>query len=48
MFQLNNEEWEALRSQFVISKGRGGRRYAPYALTKKPSIGFTADLDDND
>ncbi|GHU71320.1 DNA-binding protein [Spirochaetia bacterium] len=37
MFQLNAEEWESLRSQFVISKisgGRGGRRVAPYAFTE--------------
>lgn len=26
MFQLTNEEWAALRSQNVTSKGRGGRR----------------------
>ena len=31
MFQLTDEEWGALRSQFVTSKGRGGRRYAPLA-----------------
>ncbi len=24
-----------LRSQFVISNGRGGRRYAPYAFTEQ-------------
>ena len=36
MFQLNAEEWVALRSQFVISKaGRGGRRYPPYAFTEQ-------------
>ena len=35
MFQLTNEEWESLRSQFAISKeGRGGRRYAPLAFTE--------------
>ncbi len=29
MFQLSDEEWESLRSQFATSKkGRGGRRYA--------------------
>ena len=43
MFQLTKEEFEnwksqfvtsnSLRSQFVISKGRGGRRYLPYAFT---------------
>jgi hypothetical protein len=36
MFQLTDEEWEPLRSQFVISKNtRGGRRYAPYAFTEQ-------------
>jgi len=36
MFQLDADEREALRSQSVISNtpGRGGRRYAPYTLTK--------------
>ena len=35
MFQLTNEEWESLRSQFAVSKkGRGGRRYAPFAFTE--------------
>lgn len=38
MFQLNNKEYECLRSQFVTSnngKGRGGRRYLPYAFTEQ-------------
>jgi len=36
MFQLDAEEYAALRSQFVISNvGRGGRRYAPYAFTEQ-------------
>lgn len=36
MFQLNNDEWDSLRSQIVTSnKGRGGRRYAPYAFTEQ-------------
>lgn len=36
MFQLDGEEWEALRSQSVTSNaGRGGRRYAPYAFTEQ-------------
>ena len=36
MFQLDTDEWEALRSQSVISNvGRGGRRYAPYAFTEQ-------------
>lgn len=32
MFQLDATEWAALRSQFVTSNGRGGRRTAPYAF----------------
>jgi hypothetical protein len=44
MFQLTAEEFEALRfqngisnarSQLGISKGRGGRRYLPYAFTEQ-------------
>ncbi len=37
MFQLSGEEWQALRSQSVISntEGRGGRRTAPYAFTEQ-------------
>ena len=36
MFQLTKGEWESLRSQFAISnKGRGGRRYLPYAFTEQ-------------
>ena len=38
MFQLSEEESdsiESLRSQFVTSKGRGGRRYRPYAFTEQ-------------
>jgi len=35
MFQLTEDEWESLRSQFVISKNtRGGRRYAPNVFTE--------------
>ena len=35
MFQLTDNEWESLRSQFAISKNsRGGRRFAPYAFTE--------------
>ena len=33
MFQLDELEWAALRSQSVTSKG--GRRYAPYAFTEQ-------------
>ena len=35
MFQLTDVEWAALRSQTVISNGRGGRRYAPHAFTEQ-------------
>ena len=36
MFQLDADEYAALRSQIVISNvGRGGRRYAPYAFTEQ-------------
>ena len=34
MFQLAQEEVEALRFHFGASKGRGGRRYLPYAFTE--------------
>jgi hypothetical protein len=35
VFQLSNQEVARLRSQFVTSKGRGGRRYAPHAFTEQ-------------
>ena len=35
MFQLSGEETAALRSQIVTSKGRGGRRTAPYVFTEQ-------------
>ena len=35
MFQLTDDEWKVLRSQFGISnKGRGGRRFNPYVFTE--------------
>jgi phage regulator Rha-like protein len=34
MFQLNDKEFEGLRFQNGISKGRGGRRYLPYVFTE--------------
>lgn len=34
-FQLTAEEYTSLRSQFVTSNGRGGRRYLPYAFTEQ-------------
>lgn len=39
LFQLTAKENELLRSQFVTSKkGRGGRRYRPYAFTEHGAI----------
>ena len=35
MFQLTAAEVESLIFQFGISKGRGGRRHRPYALTEQ-------------
>jgi hypothetical protein len=35
MFQLTNQEFTILRSQFVTSSQWGGRRYAPYAFTEQ-------------
>jgi hypothetical protein len=34
MFQLTDEEWTNLRTQFATSN-RGGRRYLPYAFTEQ-------------
>ena len=38
VFQLTAAEDAILRSQIVISKGRGGRRYAPYAFTEHGAV----------
>ena len=36
MFQLTQDEWKILRSQFVPSShSHGGRRYAPYVFTEQ-------------
>jgi hypothetical protein len=35
MFQLTQREFRRLKSQFVISNQRGGRRTAPYAFTEE-------------
>ena len=35
MFELNKEEFEFLRSQFVTSNQRGGTRYMPFAFTEQ-------------
>lgn len=34
MFQITADEFQALRSQSVISNTRGGRRYRPYVFTE--------------
>lgn len=38
VFQLTQQEASSLRSQSVTSKGRGGRRYFPYAFTEHGAI----------
>ena len=38
IFQLSEKEWCSLRSQIVMSKGKGGRRYRPYAFTEHGAI----------
>jgi hypothetical protein len=38
MIQLTRKESDSLRSQIVISKGRGGRRYLPYAFSEHGAI----------
>ncbi len=38
MFQLSSEELNALRCQTGTSKGRGGRRYRPYAFTEHGAL----------
>jgi hypothetical protein len=37
-YQLTAQEFTALRSQFAISKGRGGRRYLPHVFTEHGAI----------
>jgi hypothetical protein len=37
-FQLTPAEEKSLRSQFATSKGRGGRRYLPFAFTEYGAI----------
>jgi ORF6N domain len=44
VFQLNQREFDALRSQGVISKGRGGRRYRPYAFTEQGALQLSSVL----
>jgi hypothetical protein len=38
IFRLTKEEYESLRCQSGISKGKGGRRYLPYAFTEHGAI----------
>jgi hypothetical protein len=38
MSQLTRKAFDSLRSQFVISKGRGGRRFLPSAFTEHGAI----------
>ena len=38
MFHLTSKEFGSLRSQIVISKGKGGRRHVPYAFTEHGAI----------
>ncbi len=42
MFQLTSEEFARLRSQIATSKGRGGRRYLPYAFTEHGAVMLAA------
>ena len=37
-FQLSETEWRSLRLQNATSKGRGGRRYMPFAFTEHGAI----------
>ena len=41
MLQLTDDEFDSLRSQIVTSKGKGGRRYLPYAFTEQGVAMFT-------
>jgi hypothetical protein len=38
MFQLTLDEFSNLRSQFVTSRGWGGRRHLPYAFTEHGAV----------
>ena len=44
MFQLADEGGAVLRSQTVTSKGRGGRRYAPYVFTEHGALMLSSVL----
>jgi ORF6N domain len=43
-FQINVLEWQALRSQFVTSNGRGGRRSLPYAFSEHGALQLASVL----
>jgi hypothetical protein len=38
VFQLTRDEYARLRCQIGTSKGRGGRRYPPYAFTEHGAV----------
>lgn len=38
MFRITAQEFKSLRSQFVTSRGWGGRRYPPFAFTEHGAI----------
>lgn len=42
-FQLTKEEYVSLRSQFVTSNGKGGRRYLPHMFTEQ-GIGMLSSV----
>jgi hypothetical protein len=44
VFQLSTADWDSLRSQNVTSKGRGGRRYTPYAFTEHGALMLSSVL----
>lgn len=44
MFQMSEDEWTFLRSQFGTSKGRGGRRYMPYVFTEHGALMLSSVL----
>ena len=46
-FQLTEQEYACLRSQFVISNMRGGRRYLPYVFTEQGVAMLSAVLKSN-
>ena len=43
-FQLGETEWNDLRSQIATSKGRGGRRYLPWAFTEHGALQLSSVL----